>query len=139
MVKLPKHVRLRLQRWAEKGYPLETCGVLVGRQVDQQVQIERAVFVRNTNTTRAHDRFELHAQGLLEADQAAEADGLEIVGIWHTHPDHPAHPSERDRVAAWKGWSYLILAVEKGRVMELRSWRLKRSTFEEEVIESWQP
>jgi proteasome lid subunit RPN8/RPN11 len=136
---LPDQVRVQLESWAETGYPRETCGVLVGRRVANRVLIERAVFARNANTQRTHDRYQLDAHDLLEADQAAEADELEIVGIWHTHPDHPARPSETDRLQAWDGWSYLILSVRNGRTADLRSWRLKGEEFEEESIESWQP
>jgi proteasome lid subunit RPN8/RPN11 len=51
-----------------------------------------------------------------------------VLGVWHTHPDHPATPSETDRAAAWSGWSYLILSVVRGELAELRSWRLDEST-----------
>jgi proteasome lid subunit RPN8/RPN11 len=138
-VNLPDQVRGQLESWAETGYPLETCGVLVGRRVSNQIFIDRAVSARNVTTVRPHDRYQLDAHDLVEADQAAEADEMEIVGIWHTHPDHPACPSETDRLQAWEGWSYLILSVRNGHTAELRSWRLKGKQFEEEIIEAWQP
>jgi proteasome lid subunit RPN8/RPN11 len=59
---------------------------------------------------------------------------LEIIGIWHSHPDHPARPSETDRAAAWEGWSYLIASVTKHGVADLRSWRLQGKDFVEENI-----
>jgi proteasome lid subunit RPN8/RPN11 len=133
-VKLPQPARLQLIAWAQKGYPHESCGVLVGNQDTVQVSIARVVLARNVNTERPRDRYQLDARDLLAADRSAEAGGLEIVGIWHTHPDHPAHPSEHDRVQAWQGWSYLILSVERDRVTELRSWRLTNGAFQEETI-----
>ena len=63
------------------------------------------------------------------------AAGLEVVGVWHSHPDHSAQPSETDRSAAWEGWSYLILSVTSEGVTESRSWRLREEAFIEEVIE----
>lgn len=136
-VYLPAAVRVQLEAWTEAGYPLETCGVLVGTQSEGRVHVSRAVAARNLNTERAHDRYELAAEDWLAADEAAQADGLEVVGIWHSHPDHPARPSETDRVRAWEGWSYLIVSVQQGRAAELRSWRLAGEAFQEESIEAW--
>jgi proteasome lid subunit RPN8/RPN11 len=59
---------------------------------------------------------------------------LEVVGVWHSHPDHPARPSETDRNGAWEGWSYLILSVTAEGVPDLRSWRLRGEHFEEEDV-----
>lgn len=137
-VYLPASVRIQLESWVETGYPLETCGLLIGKQDRDQVQVIRALAARNLNTERAHDRYELAPEDLLAADEAAQAEGLEIVGIWHSHPEHPARPSETDRVQAWQGWSYVILSVYQGRVAELRSWRLTGEAFAEESIAAWQ-
>jgi proteasome lid subunit RPN8/RPN11 len=137
-VYLPAPVRAQLESWVEAGYPYETCGVLVGIQGKAQSYITRAVQTRNINSERAHDRYELSPDDFLAADAAAKADGLEIVGIWHSHPDHPARPSETDRVQAWHGWSYLIVSVLQGCAAELRSWRLVNEAFEEESVASWQ-
>jgi proteasome lid subunit RPN8/RPN11 len=134
VVKLPQRARRQLIAWAREGYPYESCGVLVGDQNSLQVSIARVVLARNANTERPRDRYQLDARDLLAADRSAEADGFEIVGIWHTHPDHPARPSEHDRAHAWRGWSYLILSVEQDRVTELRSWRLTNEVFQEEKI-----
>ncbi|HXH03139.1 MAG TPA: M67 family metallopeptidase [Candidatus Competibacteraceae bacterium] len=129
--------RARIAGWAEQGYPLESCGVLIGRQEDGRCWVQEVRLGRNLNRERAHDRYELAPEDLLAADQAASAAGLEIVGIWHSHPDHPARPSETDRAHAWSGWSYVIVAVERGRAVDLRSWRLQGETFAEEEL--WQP
>ncbi len=135
---LPASVRTQLENWVEAGYPLETCGLLIGKQKEGQVQVMRVFAARNVNAERAHDRYELAPEDLLAADEAAQAEGLEIVGIWHSHPEHPARPSETDRVQAWQGWSYVILSVYQGRVAELRSWRLMGEAFAEESIAAWQ-
>lgn len=138
-VYLPAQVRTQLESWVAAGYPHETCGLLIGAQEEGRVWVKKTMQARNDNTERARDRYELNGEDFLAADQAAAGEGLEIVGIWHSHPDHPARASETDRAKAWHGWSYLILSVNKGRVVDLRSWRLAGDQFEEESVETWQP
>ncbi|MDE0128316.1 MAG: M67 family metallopeptidase [Gammaproteobacteria bacterium] len=119
---------------AVDGYPYETCGVLVGACADDGVRVEKVFQARNLNTERARDRYVLDPDDLMSADLAAREAGLEIVGFWHTHPDHPARPSETDREAAWDGYSYIILSVSGSRVEDLRSWRLNGEGFVEEQV-----
>lgn len=133
---LPPPQRAQLEAWARAGYPREACGLLVGRGGQDRWQVAAVRQARNLNTERAHDRYELDPEDFLAADREARADGLEILGVWHTHPDHPAEPSETDRAAAWPGWSYVILEVGEGGVAALRSWRLAGAVFEEEEVAS---
>jgi proteasome lid subunit RPN8/RPN11 len=132
---LSNSVRDELVAWVRAGYPQETCGVLVGRVRNETVAVTRAARAGNMNRKRAHDRFELDPRDFLEADRAARAEGREIVGIWHSHPDHRAEPSETDRLAAWSGWSYLIVPVDRQGVGAMRSWRLVEKHFVEETLE----
>jgi proteasome lid subunit RPN8/RPN11 len=136
LLRLPVSQRRQLEAWARHGYPLESCGLLLGREVPGGREVTAVRQARNLNTARAHDRYELDPEDFLAADLAARAAGLEVVGVWHTHPDHPARPSETDLAAAWPGWSYLILAVQAGQVAALRAWRLAGEAFVEEEIES---
>ena len=124
----------RLKSWVCVGYPQEACGLLIGRQQNGRVEVREVASARNLNTTRSVDRFELDPEDYLKADRAAQQAGLELVGIWHSHPDHPAHPSATDREFAWEGWSYLIFSVGREGVAEMRSWRLDGQEFKEEVI-----
>ena len=126
----------RLKNWARGGYPRERCGLLLGQARDGVVRVVEVVQARNANTERAHDRYELDPGDFLRADRQARARRLEIVGIWHTHPDHPARPSATDREQAWEGWSYLILSVDRHGVQALRSWRLDGHDFVEEAVRS---
>lgn len=132
---LPEDARVELATMVREGYPLETCGLLVGRQANGQVEVQTVVQSRNINRERAEDRYELDPHDFLVTDKRARADGLEIVGVWHSHPDHPARPSETDRVAAWEGWSYVIISVTRDGVADLRSWRLDSEQFVEEQIQ----
>jgi len=118
-----------------RGYPEETCGLLLGRQAVGLVRVRELLQARNLNRERAGDRFLLDPQGFIRGDALARRLGLEIVGIWHSHPDHPARPSATDLAAAWAGWSYMIASVSRGGMEELRSWRLSGGAFCEEVIE----
>lgn len=136
LLRLPQPYRLQLEAWARAGYPVECCGLMLGRPEEGRAEVQAVRQARNLNTERAEDRYELDPEDFLAADREARAGGLEIVGVWHTHPDHPAIPSETDRAAAWPGWSYVILEVAGGRVAALRSWRLAGEAFEEEEIES---
>ncbi|MCY3604542.1 MAG: M67 family metallopeptidase [Gammaproteobacteria bacterium] len=135
-ISLPAPLREELATIAVDGYPYETCGVLVGARAGGKVRIEKVSQARNLNTERAHDRYVLDPDDLISADLAAREAGLEVVGFWHTHPDHPAHPSETDREAAWDGYSYVILSVSGKRVEDLRSWRLNGEGFVEERVEA---
>jgi proteasome lid subunit RPN8/RPN11 len=136
MLALPSEVRGEIERWIRAGYPEETCGLLVGRSRLGRTEALRATRARNLNRERARDRYELDPADFLAADLAAREQGLEIVGVWHSHPDHPAEPSETDRLAAWEGWSYLIVEVTRAGVAAVRSWRLAEQRFQEEPITS---
>ena len=133
---MPSELRKDLETLVSDGYPYETCGLLVGDQSKGCVRLVRVVGTRNLNIARARDRYELDPMDFAAADGEARRDGLEIVGIWHSHPDHPALPSEIDLTKAWEGWSYVIASVTKEGVVDLRSWRLEDEIFIEEVIES---
>ena len=136
MLVLPTEVRDEIERWIRDGYPEEACGLLVGRNHLARTEAARATQARNLNRARARDRYELDPADFLAADLAAREQGLEIVGVWHSHPDHPAEPSETDRLAAWEGWSYLIVEVTRAGVLAVRSWRLAEQRFHEEPITS---
>ncbi len=136
--RLPTHVGGRIERWVLDAYPHEACGLLIGtrRPSDGGSDAVDASRGRNLNQERPGDRYELDPAQHLAVEEKARASGLEVVGVWHSHPDHPAAPSETDRRAAWEGWSYLILSVAPEGVAGIRSWRLREGAFVEEVIES---
>jgi proteasome lid subunit RPN8/RPN11 len=124
-------------RHGEASYPEECCGFLLGRSGGEETLVERLIPVENERQDSRHNRFLIHPETVLAAHKEARARGLDVVGYYHSHPDHPARPSEFDREHAWPGLSYVIVSVEGGRVAEARSWRLSddRERFEEEAIE----
>ena len=128
-------LRAEIERAARDAYPREACGLLIGKQHGARIDVDRVRAARNLDDARPNDRYELDPADHLAAEEEAHALGLDVVGVWHSHPDHPARPSETDRVRAWNGWSYAIVSVEKDGARELRSWRLVEDRFlEEEVL-----
>ena len=134
MLRLPDELRRRIDAWAADGYPLETCGLLIGREEGGIVEVGDVTLARNLNTERAQDRYELDPEDFLAADARARERNRSIVGIWHSHPDHPAKPSETDRACAWEGYSYVIVAVSALGTDDFRAWRLKDRGFVEEEL-----
>ncbi len=134
MLLLPAQARADLVGWVRAEYPHEACGLLVGREQDGLIRVERAVQARNLDLERARDRYELDPGDFVVADARAREQGLDVVGIWHSHPDHPAEPSPTDLAGAFEGWSYLILSVGAGGVEGLRSWRLFAGGFQEQEL-----
>lgn len=122
--------------WAIAGYPNEACGVLIGRNGGGITQVHHVTEARNLNVDSPHNRYRLDPEAFLRADRWATEHGLEIVGIWHSHPNAAPVPSETDLEAAWPGYSYLIISVNERRAIAVRSWRLDGEAFVEEKIES---
>lgn len=136
LLRLPEDLRETISAQARLGYPHETCGLLLGRRGGAEHVVVEARQARNLNRERSGDRYELDPEDFLAADRDARAAGLDVVGVWHSHPDHPARPSETDRAAAWPEWSYVIVAVGRAGVEDLRCWRMNGGDFEEETIRS---
>ncbi|HEY8257298.1 MAG TPA: M67 family metallopeptidase [Gemmatimonadales bacterium] len=123
-VRLPGSLAEEIRRHGEGAYPAECCGVLAGRIVDGAVkEVVRLAPAVNRRTDDPH-RYLIVPDDLrrLEAELASE--GLEIVGYYHSHPDHPAAPSAFDAEHAWPWYSYVIVRVEQGRGADLASWVL---------------
>jgi proteasome lid subunit RPN8/RPN11 len=119
----------------EAAYPEEGAGLMLGH-VDGEVRAVTAILgIDNAREDGArHNRYLITAQDMLHGEQEAMRRGLDIVGIFHSHPDHPNRPSEFDRDWALPWFSYVITSVQSGKALESRSWRLQddRSSFDEE-------
>lgn len=91
---------------------------------------------RNRNVEQPNSRYDLDPADLLAAEDSARKAGQQVIGVYHSHPEQDALPSELDRVGAWAGWSYAILSVFDGQVRDLRAWRLvDDQLLEQEVSE----
>ena len=121
---------------ALKTYNDECCGFLFGseNQAGDRI-ISDVVVVTNSSGENKNRRFVISPKDYLKAEQYALSNGLDLIGVYHSHPDHPAIPSEHDRVAAQPWFSYIIISVDKNGIHDTRSWRLnEESIFEEEFF-----
>jgi proteasome lid subunit RPN8/RPN11 len=120
-------------------YPHECCGALFGH--DAGAAGAREVQALFPLVNRRHDsprnRFSVSAEDVILADKKAREQGLDVIGWYHSHPDHPARPSQYDRDHAWPWYSYAIVSVQQGVALEMTSWRLSddRGEFAAETIE----
>ncbi len=112
--------------------------MLVGRECDGVREVVQAVPVDNRREDARARRYLIAPEQFLAADRSARAAGLEVLGFFHSHPDHPPEPSHFDREHAWPWYSYLIVSVERGRIAGQRAWRLRedRTSFDAESIET---
>ena len=120
---------------AGEGYPHEVCGLLVGRIEEHQKIVTRIYPCENINEERARDRFEIDPRQYLTLTNELKDDEA-IIGIYHSHPDHPSRPSPTDLSRAFPVYSYLIAATIGSAVSSARSWILneEKGRFEEEFI-----
>jgi proteasome lid subunit RPN8/RPN11 len=135
VLKLPRASRAQIEAWMRGGYPYETCGLLIGRKGTAEIDVLDVAFARNVNEKRSRDRFELDPQDFFAVYERACNEGLDVVGCWHSHPDHPARPSKTDRESAFPGWTYIIGSVVREGVQELRSFYFDGERFSEQLIE----
>jgi proteasome lid subunit RPN8/RPN11 len=139
-LRLPAALLERIRQHGRTAYPEECCGVMLGRidRASGRTEVVRLVAQENQREDEhRHNRYLIPPEAVLRADREARTAGLEIVGYYHSHPDHPSRPSDFDRDHAWPDQSYLIVAVAGGQPATAQSWRLRddRSAFEEETVE----
>ena len=122
---------------AEATFPEECCGAMLGIEHDDGTrEITKIIRVDNTKGENRERRFLIDPRALLNAEKVAKEHGLEHLGIYHSHPNHPSQASEFDRVHAMPFWSYLIISCMDGKAARVQSWRLRedRSAFDEEEL-----
>ena len=136
LVITPEDLRA-IGRHGEATYPEECCGFLIGQASGEATVVERLLPVANERQDSRHNRYVINPETVLAAHKEARAAGADVVGYYHSHPDHPSRPSDFDREHAWPGLSYLIVSVQKGHAADARSWRLAddRERFDEEIID----
>jgi len=123
-----------IQRHGQATYPEEGGGLLLGHLENGHAVVKEVRILPNTWDVDAERRRRYLIPGsvYLREERAADARGLEVVGYFHSHPDHPAAPSEFDRDHALPNWAYVIVSVQEGRAGDVRAWELRpdRSDFE---------
>ncbi len=138
-IQLGKEHMAAIIRHGEAAYPFEGCGLLLGREADGCKVVVQVLSVENTREPEAkHNRYLIPPEAMIEAEQVATRQGLDVIGFFHSHPDHPEQPSDFDREHAWPWYSYLVTSVHEGRAVKTAAWTLSddRAAFiPEELIE----
>lgn len=137
MLKLSHALIEKIHEHGSRDYPHECCGALLGREEGADRAVLGLVPLENRREDTPENRFSIEPKDVLRAEKEAMANGWNLIGWYHSHPDSPARPSDYDREHAWPWYSYIIFQVEKAEPREMRSWRLKedRGAFAEEAIE----
>lgn len=131
-------VLARIHAHGEEAYPEEGAGFLLGADTENGKREVTSIFplINSREDAARHNRYLIAPEDYLKAELTADKLGLSLIGVFHSHPDHPNQPSEYDREWAQPFFSYIITSVNRGKAVESRSWRLTedRSKFEEEKI-----
>ena len=149
LLRLSPEIAERIRKHGAETYPHECCGALLGRDSDAAPTDSsghdrtppRDVLdlfpLVNRRDDSPRNRFSVTSEDVLAAEKAARALGIDVVGWYHSHPDHPAEPSQYDRDHAWPWYSYIIVSVANGQPQRMTSWRLNddRAGFTSEDLE----
>jgi proteasome lid subunit RPN8/RPN11 len=123
----------------ERGFPHEICGLLLGKETDGKRVISALVPIDNSfEEGEQYHRYLITPDAMFRAEREARRQHLDVLGVYHSHPNSPARPSEYDRDhAAWTAWSYLIVSVNDGKAGDLLAWSLRedRSAFDPVYLE----
>ena len=122
-LRLPGALADEIRRHGEAAYPAECCGAMVGRAEGAAKEVLRLSPAVNRRTDDPH-RYLIAPDDLRQLEREVREEGQEIVGYYHSHPDHPARPSAFDAEHAWPWYSYLIVRIDRGRGADLASWVL---------------
>jgi len=138
MIRLTEEHIKQIEAHGERAFPFECGGMLVGnfdaeagKTVIELLPMENAM-----DESEQHNRVLILPKDVLRAERYARTKKMDVVGYYHSHPDHPAHPSQFDLDHALPIWSYLIVSVEQGKAVDVRAWEMEndRSKFNEEEI-----
>lgn len=136
MLKLTQSIYAALRRHGEETYPHECCGVLLGHFGDDGVKtVIRAARCGNTREDSPQNRYNIDPKELIRIQREGRERGEDIVGFYHSHPDHPAQWSATDLAEAhWFGCSYVITSVEKGKAQTTNAFELRGNTEEDKAL-----
>ena len=138
MLQLSDEVLARIHAHGEEAYPEEGAGFLLGTDSRNGTRAVTSIFplINSRENEARHNRYLITPEDYLKAELAADKLGLGLIGVFHSHPDHPNRPSEFDREWAQPFFSYIITSIHEGKAVESRSWRLTedRTKFDEEEL-----
>ena len=125
MLQITSQLLHALRAHAERAYPEECCGVLLGKAEAGVKQVTTVLPLENSAPSERECRYLIAPEVMFGLQRGEREAGREILGFYHSHPDHTPEPSETDRVEAWEGWIYLIVSVREGKAAEERAWVLE--------------
>jgi proteasome lid subunit RPN8/RPN11 len=132
---IPHPLYDQLRAHGEETYPHECCGIMLGKSDAENLTVHQLLRAGNTRTDSAHNRYNIAPQELIAAQREGRRQGLDIVGFYHSHPDHPAQWSPTDFAEAhWFGCAYVITAVEKGKAAITNSFLLTGTGEEDKAF-----
>jgi proteasome lid subunit RPN8/RPN11 len=140
-MKIPRSLMDQILAHARSGYPYEVCGVLLGRNGGGGALVDRVVPAVNRERELPRVRYEIAPEDLVRIQREGRDDGREILGYYHSHPDHPARPSETDRRIAAGGLSdgvvHVVVGVEGGERAVPTAWvfRDRSQAFDDEPLD----
>lgn len=136
-IKIDKEVETQMKAHAVQSYPEECCGFLYSRlDTDERIIVEHQPVTNREETENKQRNYIISSDDYMEAEKYAEENQLSLAGIYHSHPDHPAIPSQKDLKRAMPFFTYLILSVKGGDNEELKAWTLNNEgKFDEETVE----
>jgi len=140
MLRLSPELENIIKKDGENAYPNECCGVLIGKVDNAGVKTARSTLTIDNarEDSEQYHRFLITPEDMMKAEQSARAMKLDVIGFYHSHPDHPSAPSGYDKDHALPFYSYVIVSVDNGKAQILTSWELTddRSEFKQENINS---
>ena len=139
MLSIGKHEYDALRQHGEETYPFECCGALLGHSNGDGRRVQKTIRCSNIRADRPQDRYQIDPKELLAIHRQASEQGMEIVGFYHSHPDHPAQWSQTDFAEAhWLGCSYVITSVQKGVATITNSFALTGDNEENKRLDNEQ-
>jgi proteasome lid subunit RPN8/RPN11 len=134
-LRIPQPLYDQLRHHGEETYPHECCGILLGKSTDAEITVHQLTRAGNTRTDSAHNRYNIAPQELIRAQREARTAGLDIVGFYHSHPDHPAQYSTTDFAEAhWFHCAYVITEVATGHATITNSFLLTGTTEDDKAF-----
>jgi proteasome lid subunit RPN8/RPN11 len=135
MLRFSQSTYEEIRRHGEEAYPHECCGILIGTSESDVRTVSTVVRCGNTRTDSPQNRYNIDPRELVRAQREAHERGLDIVGFYHSHPDHPARWSQTDfEEAHWIGCSYVITSVENGKATLTNSFALTGTKEEDKAL-----
>lgn len=126
--KISSKVEEAIRAEGVRAYPNEGCGALFGRGEPDAREITDSMPIRNETDLTPRNRYLITSRDVMMAEKEAMRRGLSLVGFFHSHPDHPARPSQFDTDHAWPWLTYIIVSVRAGRALEMGGWNLVEQT-----------